>query len=426
MAQPSVKVLEGVFAISKPPSLSSAQVLRDLQHKFAESQTFAPLLHQTKRAREEQERRQPKRRKSSNDQIFKMGHGGTLDPLATGILIVGIGRGTKHLSDFLGCKKTYETVVLFGKSTDTYDVMGKIIAESPSKDIPKNIVQEQVHKFRGKMKQIPPIYSAIKIEGMKLYDYARSGKELPRELESRDVELYECSLLEFYRPGEHDFRWPAEQADDEEKAIAKKLLDGAESTKKAMAEEAQQQPLNSSRGEENPDVGINDFPPKTKAAMHIHHLPTQDPFPAEASAARIRLTVSSGFYVRSFAHDFGLACGTYGTMASLVRSQQGNFTTLEPVPEGYSPTLTYKDMEAGEDVWGPKIIPVLEKWLEIHPEPSVQNRIDDRDRPKKKFSYKSGQGFQGRGGGSKRTWSDREEEDRSRPSRRRNSSSPEA
>lgn len=60
-----------------------------------------------------------------------MGHGGTLDPMATGVLIVGIGRGTKHLGDMLGCIKTYETIVLFGKGTDTYDVAGKIVSEAP-------------------------------------------------------------------------------------------------------------------------------------------------------------------------------------------------------------------------------------------------------------------------------------------------------
>lgn len=415
------------IAISKPPYLSSAQVLRDLQHKFADSKTFAPLLEKTKKTQDEQERFQPKRRKRSNDQIFKMGHGGTLDPLATGILIVGIGRGTKYLQDFLGCRKTYETVVLFGKSTDTYDVMGKVVAEAPTEDITKQMVEEKVTQFLGKSKQVPPVYSAIKIEGMKLYEYARTGKELPRELESRPVEVSDCSLLEFYEPGDHDYRWPAEQATEEEKAVAKRLMAGAESTKKSIEGEADRAtPADKSVEARKRDADSNDLPPKQKAEMHTHHLPAQQELPAQAPAARVRLTVSSGFYVRSFAYDLGVACGSYGTMASLIRSQQGDFTVSDPAPEGYTLALTYEDMDAGEDVWGPKITSVLERWAEAHPEPSKENRIDDRDRRNQDYTYRRSHPFRGRGSGSKRTWSDRKDEYRRDFTRRRNSSSPEA
>ncbi|KIY03756.1 uncharacterized protein Z520_00447 [Fonsecaea multimorphosa CBS 102226] len=423
MAQPSGKVLEGVFAISKPPSISSAQVLRDLQHKFAESKTFAPLLEKTRKAQEEQDRHQPKRRKRrSNDQIFKMGHGGTLDPMATGVLIVGLGRGSKSLSDFLGCKKTYETVVLFGKSTDTYDIMGKIVAESPTESITKQVVEERLTHFRGKMKQIPPIYSAIKIDGMKLYEYARSGRELPRTLESRDIEISDCTLLDFYGPGEHDFRWPAEEASDEEKSIAWRLMAGAEATKKSVEQEAAAtSPRSPSKERYREQRESNKLPPDKKAELHTHHLPTQEAQPANAPAARIRLTVSSGFYVRSFAYDLGIACGCHGTMAALVRSMQGEYTNIDPAPEGFIPALTYSDLEAGEDVWGPKIADGLEKWMETHPAPSNDNRPDDRDRSDRDYRHKR---FNGGGRGDSR-WNGQRRWEGSNRSRRRNSSSPE-
>ncbi|KAK5560581.1 pseudouridine synthase pus4 [Exophiala xenobiotica] len=422
MAQPSGKILEGVFAVSKPPSLSSAQVLRDLQHHFAESKTFAPLLQRTRRDEEEQEQRQPKRRRRDNDQFFKMGHGGTLDPLATGVLIVGIGRGTKHLMDFLSCKKTYETVVLFGKTTDTYDVMGKVVAEAPTEDITRAMVEKEAAKFQGPMKQIPPIYSAIKIDGMKLYDYARTGKELPRELESRNIEISQCSLLEYYESGHHDFRWPADQADDEEKAVFKRLMKGAEDTKQSITMEDKQAPSDKSGAKPSKSYG-NDIPRHEKAAKHIHHLPTQEESPANAPAARFRLAVSSGFYVRSFAYDLGIACGSYGTMASLIRSQQAEFTSLQPAPDGLVPALTYEDLEAGEDTWGPKVSSVLEKWIEEHPM-SDQNRNRDRDRDRQ-YSHRGHRNPLGRGGGSKRSWEGRRDGDRSDGRRRRNSSSPE-
>lgn len=353
-----------------------------------------------------------------------MGHGGTLDPMATGILIVGIGRGTKHLQDFLGCKKTYETVVLFGKSTDTYDVTGKVVAEAPAEHITKDLVEEQIKKFRGKQKQMPPLFSAIKINGMKAYEYARTGKELPRELETRDVEISECSLLDFYAQGEHDFRWPAEQADEEEKAIAKRLMAGAEATRNAIDPEAKEDVAEKPAAEQTKETNsINEIPYARKAAMHIHTA-AQEPHPANAPAARIRLTVSSGFYVRSFAYDLGIACGSYGSMASLVRSQQGSYTTVEPAPDGFIPTLTYDDLEAGEDVWGPKVSSVLERWIEEHPESSVQKNIDHRDSPRGHNAYRGGWESRGRGGGQKRSWNDRRDNDSHGP-KRRNSSSPE-
>jgi tRNA pseudouridine55 synthase len=411
-----------ILAISKPPQLSSAQVLRDLQHKFAESKTFAPLLAQIKHAREGDNQ---KRQRLSNDQVFKMGHGGTLDPLASGVLIVGIGRGTKTLSDFLGCKKTYETVVLFGKNTDTYDIMGKVVDEAPTQHITKELVESQLAQFDGEMQQVPPMYSAIKIQGMKLYEYARSGKELPRQLESRTVDISECTLLDYYPSGEHHYRWPVEQASEEERAVARKLIAGAESTKQQLSREAKKTETQRRNIEKRKELEAqNKLPRQEKAAMHTHDLPTLEAQPADAPAARVRLTVSSGFYVRSFAYDLGTACSSYGTMAALVRSKQGDFTNIEPAPEGFVPTLTYEELEAGEDVWGPKVAKVLEEWVERHP-PRPEDGLDDRDRSDRNYRRRRG-GFSGanwRGAGQKRSWNDRRDGREPAQARRRNSSS---
>lgn len=361
-----------------------------------------------------------RKRHLSNDNVFKMGHGGTLDPLATGILIVGLGRGTKHLIQFLECKKTYETVVLFGKSTTSYDVAGQVVAEAPADKITRQVVEEQLVNFRGQLKQIPPIYSAIKIDGMKLYDYARSGRELPRELESRDVEITECTLLDFYDAGQHDFRYPAEQASEEEKQTARKLMQGAEATKKLHAQQATKPVAPKVTDEENR------LPRDQKAALHTHPLPTQEADPAQAPAARIRLTVSSGFYVRSFAHDLGISCGSFATMAALSRSQQAEFTIADPAPEGFTTALTMEDMEAGEDVWAPKISAMLERWMEQHPASQI---LDDRNVPKHFDGRRGGMGGRGgqyKGQGSKRSWGDGGRDSTSKRARRRNSSSPEA
>lgn len=425
------------LAISKPPSLSSAQVLRDLQHKFAPSEIFSPLLQQTRRRQEGDGHHAKRRKHQSHDNVFKMGHGGTLDPLATGILIVGIGRGTKHLNTFLGCTKTYETVVLFGKSTDTYDVAGKVVAESPYGHVTRELVEEKLADFRGEIKQVPPIYSALKIQGMKAYEYARSGKELPRELESRDMIVEECTLLDWYEGGQHDFRWPAEEASAEEKVAVTKLMSGTQGARTEASEQGKSravmedlpEPSTSNTNAHGTTAALNELSPAAKAALHTHHLPTQAALPAPAPAARIRLRVSSGFYVRSFAHDLGVACGTFGIMAELVRSRQAEFTTAEPVPDGLTPTLTYADLDAGEKVWGPKISQVLEKWMSLHPDVPGEARVDDRDRPEGGGWRKKREGNRPRGGGrggraSKRKWDDRGNSEVHSDSKIRNSSSP--
>lgn len=322
-----------------------------------------------------------------------MGHGGTLDPLATGVLIVGIGRGTKYLQNFLTCTKTYETVVLFGKSTDTYDIAGKIVGDADFKHVTKDLVEDKLAQYRGKIRQVPPVYSALKINGMKAYEYAREGKELPKELESREMQVDECTLLEWYEAGSHDFRWPAEEAPEEEKKAVSKLMGTAEppaavgtkpppdGSTKPQDDTTASEP-SASLPEEIPKSpkDQNNLSASTKTALHTHdHTLNLSSTPASSPAARIRLTVSSGFYVRSFAHDLGLACASQGIMASLLRSRQAHFTVSDPPPEpDLTTTLTYADLEAGESVWGPKISTQLSKWAEANPAPEP-GHVNGRD-----------------------------------------------
>ena len=425
-------------AIHKPPHLSSAQVLRDLQSHFNPSKLFAPLLESARRKRADLDREgKQRRRRNPNEGQVKLGHGGTLDPLATGVLIVGVGKGTRELPRFLGCTKTYETVVLFGKSTDTYDVAGKVVASTRYDHITKEMVERNLAAFRGKIRQAPPIYSAIKVNGMKAYDYARSGKELPRELAPRDMEVAECKMLAWHEGGTHDYRWPAEEAPEEEKELARKLIENQGTPVEAPQEDirkrktspveediiepdakrARTKPvdrnqtsiLDNSAPEESGEgtAGVSITPsstsPKaafastltpTTTAQHTHVPPPSSTLPSPAPACSISLTVSSGFYVRSFAHELGLACKSLGIMASLVRSRQGDFS-LNPSPSSTSDSahlasatpygvLSYDDLALGEGHWGPKVTAMLERWNADHPPESDDDqgkpRIDDRDR----------------------------------------------
>lgn len=124
----------------------------------------------------------------------KVGHGGTLDPLATGILPVALGEATKLTGRMLDASKIYEFTVRFGEETDTLDLEGKVIATSEVRPSQAE-VEAVLPRFTGSIEQVPPIYSALKVDGERAYDLARAGQEV--ELKSRSVTVYELSLERF-------------------------------------------------------------------------------------------------------------------------------------------------------------------------------------------------------------------------------------
>ena len=133
-------------------------------------------------------------RKEEN--IKKIGHAGTLDPLAEGMMIV-MANGATKFSDYLMKKdKTYLVEMEVGYETDTLDLEGKKINEYKGEiEINIELLNEVLNKYKGKIKQIPPMYSAIKKDGIKLYQLARSGEKI--ELEARDIEIYNIYDVEF-------------------------------------------------------------------------------------------------------------------------------------------------------------------------------------------------------------------------------------
>lgn len=125
--------------------------------------------------------------------IKQIGHSGTLDPFATGVLPVAIGKATK-LIQYLPDDKEYLATVQFGKNTDTYDIEGEITEEF-SKKITETDVINALKNFEGEISQTPPIYSAIKVNGKKLYDYARKGQEV--DIKPRQITIYKITLEDF-------------------------------------------------------------------------------------------------------------------------------------------------------------------------------------------------------------------------------------
>lgn len=121
----------------------------------------------------------------------KIGHTGTLDPEAEGVLPVCLGKGTKLCDMLTDRSKTYRAVLLLGRETDTQDTTGQTLRESPV-EVTEAEVREAVMSFRGHYEQIPPMYSALKVNGKKLYELARAGKEVERQ--ARSVEILDISV----------------------------------------------------------------------------------------------------------------------------------------------------------------------------------------------------------------------------------------
>jgi len=338
----------------------------------------------------------------------KIGHGGTLDPLATGVLILGIGSGTKSLNRFLECTKSYETVLLFGAATDSYDTEGKIVARKPYQHVTRELVEEKLERFKGKIMQRPPIFSAKRIQGKRLYEYAREGKELPEgyKIEECPVEVEKLEITEWLEGGTHAYNWPEQEAEKAEKEVADKVLhlreddgkvdalegvtDSSAATKRKRWEEDEiisdtKRTKASPEPESSEAVTSGALPTAAQTttdsaaqpsdsveATADQPSPTTNPKPpCPAPAVRIRMTVTSGFYVRSLCHDLGAAVGSLGIMAALVRTRQADFEL------GVN-TLWYEDLAQGEEFWGPKVQEMLESWS--NKERRRKSDAEDEDR----------------------------------------------
>ncbi|WP_336008415.1 tRNA pseudouridine(55) synthase TruB [Fusobacterium polymorphum] len=153
--------MEGIIVVNKPKGITSFDVIRKLKK-----------ILKTK----------------------KIGHTGTLDPLATGVMLMCVGKATKLASDLEAKDKVYIADFDIGYATDTYDIEGKKIAENII-EVSKENLEQSIKKFIGNIKQVPPMYSAIKIDGNKLYNLARKGIEVERP--ERDVTIEYINLLNF-------------------------------------------------------------------------------------------------------------------------------------------------------------------------------------------------------------------------------------
>ena len=160
-----VAIMDGIININKPPDETSFRVV-------------AAIKRITKERR--------------------VGHGGTLDPLATGVLPVFLGQATRVVEYLAEASKTYRAVIEMGKNTDTYDITGKIVDTADFSMITRNMFEETLGSFRGDIEQIPPMYSAVKYQGEPLYKLARKGITIERK--PRLAHIYQITIIEWQPP----------------------------------------------------------------------------------------------------------------------------------------------------------------------------------------------------------------------------------
>jgi len=157
--------MEGVIVVNKPPGITSHDVVGFIRRKF---------------------------------KMRRVGHAGTLDPLATGVLVMLLGKSTKLFDRFVAFDKSYRATLRLGTKTSTADIMGHVIEEKPFSGITRSRVEEVFRGFVGDIEQKPPMVSAVKHQGQRLYKIAREGKSVERAV--RKVRVNEVRLLSFALP----------------------------------------------------------------------------------------------------------------------------------------------------------------------------------------------------------------------------------
>ena len=272
----------------------------------------------------------------------KIGQGGTLDPLADGVLVIGIGAGTKQLQQFLHCTKEYKTVGLLGSSTLSYDADEPILHRKPFAHVNADTIRNILPSFRGKFQQLPPLYSAIRIDGKRLFDYAREGLDLPRPIERRDVEITNLQLVEWHEGGEHSYKEPERECDETERQVAmraRKLagLDGDKGTGEVESRTDEIKVQESTTGQEGEQAVAQPGDPAEPITE------SQAGNAISPPTFTLQMTVSSGTYVRSVVHDVGAQAKSAAHVVRLSRTRQGDWISPEyPVKEGDDPSKLRK------------------------------------------------------------------------------------
>ena len=219
---------------------------------------------------------------------FKIGHAGTLDPLASGLLLVCVGSATKQIEQLQAGIKEYSGTMVLGATTPCYDLEQAVDRLYPTRHITEKLIEKTRQQFVGDIKQVPPMFSAVKVDGQRAYVSARDGEAVA--IEPKTVTIYNFAITAF-RQGTQ--------------------------TQSEVAE-----PTN-----ERPRPLANDSP-NTSRNPQLYRNP-QGEVPEGLPQIDFRITCSKGTYIRSIARDFGLALGSGAFLSDLRRERIGDYTLAD-------------------------------------------------------------------------------------------------
>jgi tRNA pseudouridine(55) synthase len=219
-----------------------------------------------------------------------------------------------------GRAQTYRTTGLLGTATTSYDSQDPILLRAPHTHVTPELLRSSIPRFTGPQQQLPPLYSAIKIDGKRLFEYAREGLQLPRPIPARSVEVKELALVGWHKAGEHQWREPEQECDETEKGLVGRVRQLA---------------------------GLDPAP--TEAPPSGATTDETEPADAPPAAFTLDMTVTSGTYVRSIVHDLGAAVGSAAHVVRLTRSRQGEFSIGELGAAGGA-VLPTEDAQPAEKV----------------------------------------------------------------------------
>lgn len=362
------RAMDGVFAINKQSGATSRAVLDQINRILSASSVSQESLKQLQNARQQTQGKRMRKWKTTK---LKMGHGGTLDPLASGVLVIGVGSGTKTLGEYTnGSIKKYECVGLLGGSTTTGDSEGEILLKTEVKNVTRELLDKAKERMIGTLDQTPPIFSALKMDGKRLYEYAREGLPLPRQIKSREVTIHDIDIKNDTLSNKHDYIF-----------LKSEITEGG----KTLAEQLSNNPT------------LNDHEVPFSREWKSKHLEDKElPIPMSiikdskayeddsyrAPLLHFDASVSSGTYIRSLLSDIGRCVGSSAYMVKLVRWRQAEWELEKNVFE-IDDFIKY-----GEEIWAPVLEKVLNsKSGDVNVREEMEAKIKAHPEAIKKFEH---------------------------------------
>ncbi|KAF9970694.1 hypothetical protein BGZ73_006558 [Actinomortierella ambigua] len=325
--------LTGVFCVNKPQGILSTAIVDKVQHTCRSNLQHPYVRSVLSKSTS----------KRSSKGFVKIGHGGTLDPLARGVVVIGLGDGCKVLHSLTTSSKIYIAEGRLGFATSTLDSTGSLVATGPTDHITQDKLLKVLSNFRGEIEQQPPLYSALMMDGKRLYDYARGGESLPREIPTRKVMIHDLQLLSYdgkELPGyettlatKHGFQT---MMSEEQKVLHQRRVSYN------LMEADSDLALSSSSIQNDGDKRRS---PRKKHLKDPSEQADFVPIPDQGGIYfHFQTHCSSGTYIRTLIDDIAKSLGTVGHMSDLLRIEQNGFTIDGPA------TLEYRECRNLESI----------------------------------------------------------------------------